>query len=130
MLDGSLSTSDGSSDEKTTPPIVTSQPPGHRAPITLPVKERSIPSTVAGSRERKRVIKSKVSEKENASSVQGCGDGRVQRRQTGVKVVRERGKRGGKMTTIQEDREVKTQLVMEAQKEDSSQNGKVSKSLS
>lgn len=77
-----------------------------------------------------------MSEKEVVSSVQGCGGGRVQRRRTGVKVVRERAKRGGedgrgereggKMTSVQEDREVKTQLVMEAQKkEDPSQIGKV-----
>lgn len=90
-------------------------------------------------------MKSRLTEKENVSSLQGYGDGGVQRRRAGVRVVRERGRRGGesgrgerggeggrgereknKMTTVQEDCEVKTRLAMETRKEkNSSRNGKV-----
>lgn len=121
-------------------------------PRSAPIKDLSItvksstatPHTAngGGRKGQKGAVKSRLTEKENVSSLQGCGDGRVQRRRGGVRVVRERGRRGGeggrgekggaggrgesKMTTIQEDCEVKTRLVMETQKEkNTSQNSKV-----
>lgn len=112
---------------------MTSQP--HSAPIKeQSTAVKSLPHGQGG-KGQKGAVKGRLSEKKNLSSLQGCGDGRVQRRRTGVKVVRERGRRGGeggrgerennKMTSVQEDCEVKTRLVMETEKEKYSQNGKV-----
>lgn len=112
---------------------MTSQP--HIKDQSTAVKSSTAIPHGRGVKGQKGAVKGRLSEKENLSRLQGCGDGRVQRRRTGVKVVRERGRRGGegvrgerennKMTSVQEDCEVKTRLVMETQKEKCSQNGKV-----